>query len=115
VRQPDGSFLADARAPLEDVVATVGPEFDIGDIGDEVDTLGGYVMTRAGRLPTRGQVVPGPGAFEIEVLDSDPRRLKKVRITRGSPDRSGRSVRRRDTAPTIVPADPEAPPGKDVP
>jgi len=115
VGQPDGSFLADARAPLEDVVATVGPEFDIGDIGDEVDTLGGYVMTRAGRLPTRGQVVPGPGAFEIEVLDSDPRRLKKVRITRGSPDRSGRSVRRRDTAPTIVPADPEAPPGKDVP
>jgi hemolysin (HlyC) family protein len=115
VRQPDGSFLADARAPLEDVVATVGPEFDVGDIGDEVDTLGGYVMTRAGRLPTRGQVVPGPGDFEIEVLDSDPRRLKKVRITRGSPDRSGRSVRRRDTAPTIVPADPEAPPGKDVP
>src|SRR5437660_212963 len=66
VRQPDGSFLADARAPLEDVVATVGPEFDIGDIGDEVDTLGGYVMTRAGRLPTRGQVAPGPGEFEIQ-------------------------------------------------
>ena len=109
VRQPDGSFLADARAPLEDVVATVGPEFDIGDIGDEVDTLGGYVMTRAGRLPTRGQVVPGPGEFEIEVLDSDPRRLKRVRITRGSSERSGR---RRDTAPTIVPSDPEASSGK---
>jgi len=115
VRQPDGSFLADARAPLEDVVATVGPEFDIGDIGDEVDTLGGYVMTRAGRLPTRGQVVPGPGEFEIEVLDSDPRRLKKVRITRGSPGRSERNARRRDTAPTIVPPDPEAPPGKGSP
>jgi len=27
-------------------------------------------------------VVPGPGDFEIEVLDADPRRLKKVRITR---------------------------------
>jgi len=115
MRQPDGSFLADARAPLEDVVATVGPEFDIGDIGDEVDTLGGYVMTRAGRLPTRGQVVPGPGDFEIEVLDSDPRRLKRVRITRGPPDRSARNVRRRDTAPTIVPPDPEAPPGKELP
>ena len=56
MRQPDGSFLADARAPLEDVVATVGPEFDIGDIGDEVDTLGGYVMTRVGP-PTH----PRPG------------------------------------------------------
>src|SRR4029077_12468773 len=54
VRQPDGSFLADARAQLEDVVATVGPEFDIGDVADEVDTLAGYVMTRAGRLPSRG-------------------------------------------------------------
>jgi len=115
VRQPDGSFLADARAPLEDVVATVGPEFDIGDIGDEVDTLGGYVMTRAGRLPTRGQVVPGPGSFEIEVLDSDPRRLKKVRITRGSLERTERAARRRDAAPTIVPPDPETPPGKALP
>jgi len=115
VRQPDGSFLADARAQLEDVVATVGPDFDIGDIGDEVDTLGGYVMTRAGRLPTRGQVVAGPGDFEIEVLDSDPRRLKKVRITRGSPERRERNARRRDAAPIIVPIDPEAPSGKGSP
>ena len=76
--------------------------------------LGGYVMTRAGRLPTRGQVVPGPGNFEIEVLDSDPRRLKRVRITRGSPDRE-RNARRRDTAPTIVPSEPETPSAKGSP
>src|SRR3954466_13245699 len=95
VRQPDGAFLADARAQLEDVVATVGPEFEIGDIADEVDTLAGYVMTRAGRLPSRGQVVAGPGDFEIEVLDSDPRRLKKLRITRnsGRPERTRRAGR----------------------
>jgi CBS domain containing-hemolysin-like protein len=85
VRQPDGSFMADARAPLEDVVAIVGSEFEVGDVADEVDTLAGYVMTRVGRLPSRGEVVPGPGDFEIEVLDSDPRRLKKVRITRRKP------------------------------
>src|SRR3954471_21168634 len=90
VRQADGSFLADARAQLEDVVATVGPEFDIGNIADEVDTLAGYVMTRVGRLPSRGEVVPGPGDFEIEVLEADPRRLKRVRITR----RNGRPQRR---------------------
>ena len=47
-------------------------------------------MTRVGRLPTRGEVVPGPGDFEIEVLDADPRRLKRVRITR----RNGRPGRR---------------------
>src|SRR5438270_10784131 len=107
VRQHDGSFLADARAQLEDVVATVGPEFEIGDIADEVDTLAGYVMTRAGRLPSRGEVVSGPGDFEIEVLDSDPRRLKKLRITRsnGRPEKSRRTGRRRDIdAPVITAA-----------
>jgi CBS domain containing-hemolysin-like protein len=111
VRQSDGSFLADARAQLEDVVATVGPEFDIGNIADEVDTLAGYVMTRVGRLPSRGEVVPGPGDFEIEVLDADPRRLKKVRITRSKSrlERRARLARRDSAAPVIVPAPPAAP------
>ena len=82
VRQADGSYTADARAKLEDVVAIIGHEFDIGDASDEVDTLGGYLVTRAGRLPLRGEVIPGPGLFEFEVLDADPRRVKRVRITR---------------------------------
>jgi CBS domain containing-hemolysin-like protein len=111
LRQPDGSFLADARAPLEDVVATVGPEFELGDdVTDEVNTLAGYVMTRAGRLPSRGEVVAGPGDFEIEVLDADPRRLKKVRITHGRLGRHERAAQRRRQAPTIVPASPSEPP-----
>jgi len=54
VRQADGSFLADARASLEDVTATVGAEFDVGDAADDVDTLGGYLVTRVGRVPVRG-------------------------------------------------------------
>jgi CBS domain containing-hemolysin-like protein len=99
VRQPDGSFLADARAPLEDVVATVGPEFEVSEATEEVDTLAGYIMTRVGRLPSRGEVVSGPGDFEIEVLDADPRRLKRVRITRhkGRPGRRERNARRAET------------------
>jgi CBS domain containing-hemolysin-like protein len=80
VRQPDGSFLADARANLEDVTAIVGPEFDVGDIANDVDTLAGYIATRIGRVPVRGELVPGPGRFEIEVLDADPRRVKKLKI-----------------------------------
>ncbi|MSO66429.1 MAG: HlyC/CorC family transporter [Pseudolabrys sp.] len=82
VRQPDGSYIADARAKLEDVVAIVGHEFDVGDATEEVDTLGGYLVTRAGRLPLRGEIVPGPELFEFEVLDADPRRVKRIRITR---------------------------------
>src|SRR5476649_2138928 len=82
VVQPDGSFIADARAKLEDVVAIVGHEFDLGEAAEEVDTLGGYLVTRAGRLPLRGEIIPGPDLFEFEVLDADPRRVKRVRITR---------------------------------
>jgi CBS domain containing-hemolysin-like protein len=83
VRQPDGSYLADARASLEEVMALVGAEFDVGEATEEVHTLGGYLATRIGRLPVRGELVPGPGPFEIEVLDADPRRVKRVRIHRG--------------------------------
>jgi CBS domain containing-hemolysin-like protein len=103
VRQPDGSYLADARAQLEDVVAIVGSEFDVADVADEVDTLAGYVMTRVGRLPSRCELVPGPGDFEIEVLDADPRRLKRVRITRhkGQPEKRERATKRRG-ADTVI-------------
>jgi CBS domain containing-hemolysin-like protein len=80
IRQPDGSFLADARTNLEDVTAIVGPEFDVGEIAKEVDTLAGYIATRIGRVLVRGEVVPGPGRFEIEVLDADPRRVKRLKI-----------------------------------
>ena len=82
VRQSDDSFIADARASLEDVAATIGNDFDPGEVAKEVDTLGGYLVTRAGRLPLRGELIPGPGLFEFEVLDADPRRIKRVRITR---------------------------------
>jgi len=81
-QQPDGSFVADARANIEDVVGTVGNDFDVGGAAEEVDTIGGYLVTRAGRLPIRGEIVPGPGLFEFEVLDADPRRVKRIRITR---------------------------------
>jgi CBS domain containing-hemolysin-like protein len=96
VRQPDGSYLANARASLDDVTATLGAEFDVGEAAQDVDTLGGYLVTRVGRVPVRGELVPGPSGFEIEVLDADPRRIKRVRIYRGR-DRSGRrGLKRRE-------------------
>jgi CBS domain containing-hemolysin-like protein len=94
VRQHDGSYLANARASLDDVTATIGAEFDVGEAAQDVDTLGGYLVTRVGRVPVRGELVPGPSGFEIEVLDADPRRVKRVRIYRGK-DRSGRRAPKR--------------------
>src|SRR5215472_16979673 len=80
VPQSDGSFLADARAGLADVTATIGEQFDVGEVAEEVNTVGGYLVTKAGHVPVRGELVPGPGPFEAEVLDADPRRVKRVRI-----------------------------------
>jgi CBS domain containing-hemolysin-like protein len=97
VHQADGSYVADARASLEDVVGVVGHDFELGDAADEVDTLGGYLVTRAGRLPLRGELIPGPGLFEFEVLDADPRRIKRVRIVRLKERREkSREPRRRE-------------------
>jgi CBS domain containing-hemolysin-like protein len=105
VRQPDGSFLADARASLEDVTAIVGPEFDVSEVADDVDTLGGYLVVQFGRVPVRGELIPGPAGFEIEVLDADPRRVKRIKINRGR-DRTRRGAKRRDGKPET-----EGPPG----
>jgi len=103
VRQSDGSFLADARASLEDVTAVIG-EFDVGDTAKEVDTLAGYVATRIGRVPVRGELVPGPGPFELEILDADPRRVKKLRIYRSLDRQNGnRPVMRRQLGPAPAP------------
>ncbi|SRR6266700_4190630 len=91
VRQPDGSYVADARAKLDDVTTVVGADFNVGEIANEVDTLAGYIATRIGRVPVRGELVPGPGPYEIEVLDADPRRVKKLKIYLSADRRNGRS------------------------
>ncbi len=118
VAQLDGSFVADARASLSDVTAAVGVAFDVGDAAEAVDTLGGYLMTQVGRLPLRGELVPGPTGFEIEVLDSDPRRIKKVRIHRSKdrPIERDREGRRRYSAPeaTASPAIAPVPAAEDA-
>jgi CBS domain containing-hemolysin-like protein len=116
VRQADDTFIADARASLEDVVATIGNDFDPGDAAEEVDTLGGYLVTRAGRLPVRGELIPGPGLFEFEVLDADPRRIKRVRITRLKEKRERPRETRKRGEPDVVLAGVAPPPlpGEDV-
>jgi CBS domain containing-hemolysin-like protein len=108
VRQPDGSFLADARTNLEDVTAVVGPEFEVGEIAKEVDTLAGYVVTRTGRVPVRGELVPGPGPFELEILDADPRRLKRLRIYRGLDRLNGKTQPARGEIAGAQPSTPGA-------
>lgn len=51
---------------------------------EEVDTLGGLVSSLAGRVPKRGEVIAHPSGIEFEVLDADPRRIKRLQV-RGMP------------------------------
>ena len=90
-RQDDGSFIADARASLDEAREVIGPDFEIGEVTEEVDTLGGFLVTLAGRVPVRGEILQGPDHYEIEILDADPRRVKRLRVYR----RPQREARRR--------------------
>jgi CBS domain containing-hemolysin-like protein len=115
VRQGD-TFIADARASLEDARKMIGEEFVTGEASEEVATLGGYLVSQVGRLPVRGEVIAGPGNFEIEVLDADPRRVKRLRIgvrkERPTP-RATRDRSRREAAPdtSAPPTNDNTPPG----
>lgn len=80
LQQPEGVFEADARAPLEELEAALGRDLAPPDLDEEIDTVGGLVAAIAGRLPRRGEVIAHPGGYEIQVLDADPRRIKRVRI-----------------------------------
>ncbi|MDR4308206.1 HlyC/CorC family transporter [Chelatococcus sambhunathii] len=84
----EGGFIADARAPLDEVAEAVGPSFAIAPYEDEVDTIGGLVVTLAGRVPSQGDAVEGPGGHVLMVRAADPRRVIEVGIA-GAPERDG--------------------------
>jgi len=82
----DNSFIADARASLDDVRSVIARSSSHRRSLARSRTLGGYLVTHVGRLPLRGEVLSGPGNFEIEVLDADPRTgFSVVFCARGRP------------------------------
>ena len=77
-----GCYLAEAKTPLEDFQAEIALNLTAHDDIDEedVDTLGGLVFMLSGRIPARGEVVAHPAGPEFEVVDADPRRIKRLRV-----------------------------------
>ncbi len=75
-----GVYVVQANAPLEDFEAAVGRSLRAGEEDKEIDTLGGLIFLRVGRVPVRGEVVTDDSGVEFEVLDADPRRIKRVRV-----------------------------------
>ena len=85
IEAPDGSLLADARVPIDVFEARVGEILDEEERKD-VDTLGGFVFAIAGRVPSRGELLTHePSGLEFEILDADPRRIKRIRIRNPPP------------------------------
>lgn len=78
--EADGVFVVDARADLEELAAKIGPSFEVGEHGEDVDTVGGLIFSVLGRIPLRGEVVQAIPGYEFHVLEVDPRRVKRVRI-----------------------------------
>jgi CBS domain containing-hemolysin-like protein len=78
---PSDVYVIDARADLETVSGTLGVTLEAAE---DVDTFGGFVVMTAGRVPVRGEIVTLNSTLEAEVLDADPRRLKRLRVYKKS-------------------------------
>jgi len=88
IEKPDGTLIADARVPIEVFEERVGSLLDEEE-REDIDTLGGLVMSMAGRVPGRGELLPHPSGLEFEVLDADPRRVKRIRVRNMPPRAEG--------------------------
>jgi len=76
----DDMFEADARLPLSELDETLGQDFAHDEIGEEVDTLGGMVFMLAGRVPALGETIRHPSGWRFEVIDGDPRMVRRLRL-----------------------------------
>ncbi|NVO29236.1 HlyC/CorC family transporter [Donghicola sp. C2-DW-16] len=80
--EPNGRYIVLAKTPLDDFEEELGLSLtDNEDVdAEEIDTLGGLVFMLAGRVPARGEVIQHPAGLEFEVIDADPRRIKRLRV-----------------------------------
>ena len=104
-REKSGAWLALAKTPLEEFEAETGLSLTAHDDIDEeeIDTLGGLVFMLAGHVPARGEVIPHPDGVELEVVDADPRRIKRLRVRLPA---DGSSVPPGSSGPSALPPEP---------
>jgi magnesium and cobalt transporter len=82
VERPDGALDINARLPVEEFEARMGPVLSEDERDADIETVGGLVFTLAGRVPAKGEVISHPSGIEFRVLDADPRRIRRVRVRR---------------------------------
>ncbi len=84
VDDPKLGLIALARTPINQLEEHLGVKLLKPEEEEDIDTLGGLMFSLLGRVPVRGELVRHPSGIELEVLDADARRLKKVKIHRPS-------------------------------
>ncbi len=82
IERADGALDLDARLPVEEFEARLGPVLTEEERAADIDTMGGLVFTLAGRVPTRGEVITHPSGLEFRVLEADARRIRRLRTRR---------------------------------
>lgn len=94
VQEKAGVYMVEAKAPLEDFEAEIGmPLTEHEEIDEEeIETLGGLVFMLAGHVPARGEVIPHPEGPDFEVVEADPRRIKRLRVHVGGTAKSQNSA-----------------------
>jgi CBS domain containing-hemolysin-like protein len=80
LERPNGAFEADGRAPISELEEKLGKSLALPDHDDEFDTAAGLAVALASRLPQRGEILRHPAGFDVEIVDADPRRVKRIRI-----------------------------------
>jgi magnesium and cobalt transporter len=79
-QESEGCWLVQARAPIEEFEAEIGRRLVEEEDEEEIDTVGGLVFMLAGRVPARGEVIHHPSGPDFEVVDADPRKIKRLRM-----------------------------------
>ncbi|MBL8543767.1 MAG: HlyC/CorC family transporter [Hyphomonadaceae bacterium] len=82
LERPGGAFEVDGRASIDELQAALSADLSLPHHEDEFDTAGGLAVALAGRLPQRGEILHHPAGFDLEIVDADPRRVKRIRIKR---------------------------------
>ncbi len=79
VERPDGMLELNARLPVEEFEAKLGPVLTEDEREADIETIGGLVFNLAGRVPAKGEIIRHPSGIEFLVLEADARRIRRLR------------------------------------
>lgn len=75
-----GVYLLNATADVDEVEKALGLTLRIAEDDQDIDSIGGLVFIRTGRIPAVGELVMHESGLQFEVVDADPRRIKRLRM-----------------------------------